>query len=204
MVDFIQYIVIIGAFVQLFGCILYIKDILFGKTKPNKVTWLMWSIAPLIATSAAFSEGIRWAILPTFMAGFGPFVVFIFSFINKDAYWKLGKFDYICGAISLLALVLWGVTNEAWIAIILAILSDGIAAVPALYKTFYNPETENVSPYVTGLCSQLTTFAAIMIWNFSSLAFPIYLIVMNILFILFIYRMKFIDYFKRIAFNSSL
>ncbi|UWG96689.1 hypothetical protein LPY66_17680 [Dehalobacter sp. DCM] len=199
MPEIIKYVVILGACIQLFGCFFYIKDTLLGKTKPNKVTWLMWSIAPMIASGAAFSEGVRWAILPTFMAGFGPFIVFVFSFVNKNAYWKLGKFDYVCGVFSLMALILWGVTKEPWVAITLSLLSDGFAALPTLVKTFHYPETENISPYITGLLGQLTTFAALTAWDFASLAFPVYLIFMNTLFIIFICRATLVALFKRIA-----
>ena len=64
-----QYIVLIGAVINLMGVFSYIKKTVLGKTKPNKVTWLLWAIAPLIASAAAFSAGVRLAVLPVFMAG---------------------------------------------------------------------------------------------------------------------------------------
>ncbi|MCL2280666.1 hypothetical protein FWC31_02160, partial [Candidatus Saccharibacteria bacterium] len=85
-----EYIVFLGAALILASSIDYIIDTLKGKTKPNRVTWLIWSTAPIIAAIAAISNGVSWAILPTFMAGFGPLLVFIVSFFNKKSYWKLG------------------------------------------------------------------------------------------------------------------
>jgi len=35
---------------------MYIKDMIHGSVKPSKVSRLIWSIAPLIATAAALSE----------------------------------------------------------------------------------------------------------------------------------------------------
>ena len=64
----LQYLVFVGAGVQLLGIAAYVKETLRGKTKPNKVTWLMWSIAPLIATFAALSDGVTLAALPVFMS----------------------------------------------------------------------------------------------------------------------------------------
>jgi len=77
----------------------------------------MRSIAPMIASAAAFSEGVRRAVVPVFMSGFGPFLVFLSSFVNRKSYWKLEKFDYICGIFSLLALIGWRMTNEPLVAI---------------------------------------------------------------------------------------
>lgn len=99
--------VILGALVALTFSLSYVIATLRGRVRPNKVTWLIWAIAPLISSAAAFSSGVSWAALPVFMAGFGSILVFIASFLNKGAYWGIERFDYICGAISLLALVAW-------------------------------------------------------------------------------------------------
>jgi len=50
-------LVIIGAIASLIAIAGYIKDTLKGQTKPNRITWLMWAIAPMIAFSASASEG---------------------------------------------------------------------------------------------------------------------------------------------------
>lgn len=186
----LQYLVLVGAFVNILGVISYIKDTLKGSTKPNRVTWLMWSIAPMIATVAALVEGVTWAVLPVFMAGFAPFLVFLASFVNKKSYWKLDSFDYLCGLFSVLALVLWGITAMPAVAIIFAILSDGFAAAPTLIKSWKHPETESGIAYTTSLFNSLTSFAAIKMWIFSAYAFPVYLVIVNSLLSIFIYRHK--------------
>ena len=185
-----QYLVLLGAIVNLFGGFHYIKDTLAGKTKPNRVTWMLWAIAPMIGTFAALADGVRWATLPVFMAGFVPLLVFLSSFVNKKSYWKLGTFDYLCGLCSILALALWGITQLPAIAIIFAILSDGFAAVPTLVKSWNHPKTESGIAYLTGLFNALTSFAAIKLWTFAEYAFPVYLVIICSLLSLFVYRHK--------------
>ena len=186
----LEYLVFVGAVASLIGISAYIWSTLRGQTKPNKMSWLMWSIAPLIATCAAIADGVGWSALPVFMSGFGPLLVFLFSFANKKSYWKLEKLDYVCGTFSALALVLWYLTNNPNIAIIFAILSDGSAAIPTVIKSWRYPETENSAPFLTGLFSASTSFAAIQVWNFAALAFPIYLVGINICIITGIYHGK--------------
>ena len=183
----LQYIVLIGAGIQLIGMSFYVKATISGKAKPNKVTWLMWSIAPLIGSVAAFYDGVRWAVLPIFMSGFGPLLVFIASFLNSKSYWKLGKFDYLCGIFSILALVLWGITKEPLVAIIFSIVSDGFASVPTLIKSWKHPDTESVEAYTAGLLGTLTTFFALRTFSISELAFPIYLTLLYLLLIIAVY-----------------
>ena len=184
--------VFVGAAAQFIGGVAYIKDTLWGETKPNRVTWFLWTLAPFIGTAAALSDGVGWAVLPVFMAGFVPMCVLLASFINKNAYWKLGIFDYACGGVSILALVLWYITNEPVIAVIFAATADGLAALPTLAKAWSYPETETSAVYATALFGALTSFLAIQMWTASEYIFPAYLVFIDSAILLAIYRKKFI------------
>lgn len=169
--------------VSLWGAFSYIKDTIKGNTKPNRVSRLMRSIAPLIATAAALSDGIHRAVLPVFMSWFGPLLIFIASFANKKSYRKLGKFDYICGVSSALALLLRRITKNPSIAIVFAIVSDALAAIPTLIKWLTHPQTESVAAFFGWLFSASTSFFALRTFGFTELAFPIYLVITDILLI---------------------
>lgn len=186
----LDYLVFVGAAIQMVGIISYGRDVIKGTVKPNRVTWLLWSIAPIIGTVAAMSTGVKWSVLPVFMAGFGPLIIFIISFVNKKSYWQLTKFDYFCGASSILALALWLITKQAELAITFAIISDLFAAIPTIIKSWQEPETETVAPYLAGLFGIMSSFWIVKLWTFSELAFPIYLIVLNIILVLIIARKK--------------
>ena len=164
---------------QLYGVFTYIKEIRAGNNKPNRISWLMWSIAPMIATFAALTKGVGWSVLPVFMSGFGPMLVFIASCFTRDAYWKIDRFDYACGLFSLLALVLWIITKEPSIAIVFAIASDGFAAIPTIFKAWKHPETETIGPYTTGIFNVFTSIPGLRTLSFAEIAFPIYLICVN-------------------------
>lgn len=133
-------------------------------------------------------QGVTWAVLPVFMAGFSPFMVFLSSFANNRAYWALSKFDYACGAFSALALVLWGVTRQPNVAIMFAIASDGLAAVPTLLKARSHPQTETGLAYILAFVSAATSFAAVRHLNFAECGFAIYLLVINSVIVVSIYR----------------
>jgi hypothetical protein len=186
----LEYLVFVAAFASLLAVIVYIRSMFKGQTKPNKVTWFMWSIAPFVATAAAVSNGLGWAVIPVFMSGFSPFIVFTASFFNKKAYWKLVTFDYLCGILSGLAIVLWYVTNNPNLAIIFAIVADALAAVPTLIKAWHTPETESAWPFIIGVFSPMTSFLVATTWAFSEVAFPIYLIVINILLVISMSKKK--------------
>ena len=186
----LEYTVVIAAFATLLGASVYIRSMFKGQTKPNRVTWFMWSIAPFIASAAAISNGVSWAAIPVFMSGFSPFLVFTASFFSKKAYWKTSSFDYLCGTLSGLAIVLWLLTNSPNLAIIFSIVSDALAAVPTLTKGWRNPETESAWPFIIGIFSPMTSFLVATTWGFADLAFPIYLIAINVLLVFSVFKRK--------------
>ena len=99
-------------------------------------------------------------------------------------------FDYFCGTLSGLAFVLWYLTSGPDLAITFAIVSDALAAVPTLTKAWRKPETESAWPFIIGVFSPMTSFLVATTWGFAELAFPTYLIVINILLVLSVSKRK--------------
>jgi uncharacterized membrane protein HdeD (DUF308 family) len=185
-----EYLVLVAAIGSFLAALVYIRSMFRGQTKPNRVTWFLWCVAPFVATAASVSNGAGWAAVPVFMAGFGPFLIFTASFFSKKAYWRHTSFDYVCGALSGLAIILWYVTSNANLAIVFAIVSDALAAVPTLIKAWHNPETESAWPYIVGTFSPMTSFLVATTWAFSEIGFPSYLIAINILLLFTVARRK--------------
>src|ERR1035437_1064321 len=104
---FPENIIFIGVLVNLIATGWYIKNIIYGGTKPNLVSWFIWSLAPLIGVFLQIKAGAGLSVLSVFMAGFCPLLVFLFSLFNRNAYWKITFFDMICGIFSIIALVLY-------------------------------------------------------------------------------------------------
>lgn len=168
--------VLVGALLNILGSATYAYNTFKGKTKPNRVTWFLWALAPLIAFTAQIGEGVGWQIVMTFMVGFGPLLVFIASFLNRKAYWKISRLDIACGALSVIALILWWITGEGNIAIALSIVADLLAGVPTLIKAYKEPETEHPDVFRNGALSAFITLLTIKTWTFASYGFALYIL----------------------------
>jgi hypothetical protein len=175
-----QNFVILGAIIAAAGSLSYLIDTLKGKVKPNRVSFLLWSLAPLIAFFAEIKQGVGIQALMTFVVGFLPLTIFIASFVNKKAEWKLTGFDLICGALSIVGLVLWYITKSGNIAIIFSILADGLAALPTIVKSFNYPETESAWPYFASTISAILTLLTVKVWNLANIGFPLYIILITL------------------------
>ncbi len=172
-----EWSVLIGSIFNLIGSSSYARDTFLGKTSPNRVTWFMWALAPLIAFAAQISKGVGLSSMMTFMVGFGPLTIFIASFFNKKSVWKISKFDVICGSLSLGGLVMWLLIREGNVAILFALLADFLAGVPTIIKSFRNPETESSLVFLFGAVSALITLLVLKSWSFEYVAFPLYIFI---------------------------
>lgn len=185
-----QNFIYLGFILNLIGGGSYFIDTIKGKIQPNRVTWFLWALAPLIAFIAQVKQGVGLPALLTFGVGFTPLCIFIASFFNKKSVWVLQKRDYICGAFSLLGLFLWYVTKIGNIAIICSIVADALAAVPTILKSYTHPESENYIEFLLAGIFSVITVLVIQTWNFATYGFPIYLVLVNaICFVLIKFRL---------------
>ncbi len=160
------------------GALVYLRDTLRGTTQPNRVTWLLWAVAPLLAAAVEFNEGAGLRALPTFMVGFMPLLIFIGSFHNSAAVWKVRRMDYACGAVSVLGTIVWLITRNGVLAISAAMAADFLAGVPTLMKSWTHPQTETVHSYIGTVVSMIVLLLTVDQWDFDVVAFPIFVLCM--------------------------
>ncbi|MHB1444388.1 MAG: hypothetical protein ACYCTI_07650 [Acidimicrobiales bacterium] len=167
--------VLLGAAVASVGTGFYLWDTLRGATQPNRVTWLLWSAAPLVAFAVEVHDGVGLRSLMTFVVGFSPLLIFLASFYNQASYWRIGWLDYVCGALSVAGLGVWLITRHGTVAIAASIAADALAAAPTLLKSWKEPETETAAVYFGSTANAAITLLTIRTWTTAVDAFPIYI-----------------------------
>jgi hypothetical protein len=176
-----SYFIIVGTLIGTAGSVVYLIKTVKGKVKPNRVSFLLWSVIPFIAFFAQIEQGVGLEALMTFSTGFLPLTVFIASFANKKAEWKLTRFDLICGILSLVGLVLWVITKVGNVAIFFSIVADGLAAVPTIVKAWKYPDTEIAWPWIATVVGVILTLLTLSEFTFANSAFILYILAVNIL-----------------------
>jgi hypothetical protein len=173
--------IIVGTLIGAAGSLAYLINTVKGKVKPNRVSFLLWSIAPLIAFFAQIQQGVGLAAFMTFSTGFLPLTVFIASFVNKQAEWKLTRFDLLCGILSFVGLALWMITRVGNVAIFFSIVADGLAAIPTIVKAYHYPDTELAWPWIATVFGVILTLLTLTTLNFANSGFILYILVVNVL-----------------------
>ncbi|CAN5183581.1 hypothetical protein BH09PAT1_BH09PAT1_8700 [soil metagenome] len=181
-----EYFVYIGVIITALGGISYLIDTIKGKVQPNRVTWVLWALAPWITFFAQRVQSVGSQSLLPLSIGFIPTLIVAASFLNKKAKWEIHRFDLICGGLSILGLILWLITRAGDIAIIFSILADFLATIPTLRKAHLSPETESFKAYFLNMLGAGIVVLAIHDWRFANAAFSVYFLLNTVLILTFL------------------
>ena len=157
----------------------YTISIFKRETKPQRTTWLIWSILTFIAFFSQLAKGGTWSLLLTAGDTIAILIVFILSI--KFGVGGFRKIDILslCGAG--ISLLLWYLTKEPAVALFLIIITDFIGANLTIQKSWRDPKSENwVGWAMCGVGGLLGTLA-VGEWNIILLSFPIYICLINFL-----------------------
>jgi hypothetical protein len=168
--------VYLGCAIALLGSASYVIDTARGRIQPNRVTYVMWSLAPLVTFTVQVREGIGIQTLWMLALALCPLSILVASFIGKGSAWSLTAFDLVCGALSFAGFLLYLATSVATLAVTFSVAADGLAALPTIRKAFLRPETESAWPYLTTAASAVLTLLTLSSLSFVNSAFSFYLL----------------------------
>ena len=180
------YFIFIAAALRLSGGMAYFKATLSGRAKPNPISWLLWSITPMIAFAAELSAGVGPSAYVTLALGLSPLLVFLAAMYKNPKLLKLDRLDVLCVLIAALGIILWKITSHPQLAIALVIFADISSAMPTIRKIMHSPHTEYLPTYIISATSMVITLLAIKDFSFASLAFPLYILTINLFLIILI------------------
>jgi hypothetical protein len=164
--------VYLAAALSLVGAYGYIRDTLRGDTSPNRVTWSLWGVEGVLAFFVEIQQHVGLASLMTLMLGLVPCAVVVASFRNRNAVWKLGAFDAVCGAVSVAGLVFWAFVNEPTVALVSFVVADQMAALPTVRKSWLAPSTESPRLFFLGSMNCAITVLTLTKLTTAGVLFP--------------------------------
>lgn len=156
----------------------YIKDMFHGKTKPERISWLIWSILGSIAFFSQLAKGASYSLVMTGAQAIGDLFIFILAI--KYGLGGFLKRDIIALVGAGVGLFLWYITKEAAIALFIVIFIDAIGAVLTVIKSYENPATETISSWVLTGIGGLLSCIAVGSFDFILLVFPFYILLASL------------------------
>lgn len=175
-----EYFAIVGAVVVFAGGLYYLYGAITGKLKPNRVTWLLWGLLPMVVFVAQRVQGVESLSWLSFATGITPLLIVAVSYLNKNAHWKTRPLDYVLMVAAVAGIALWFITDDPNMAILLVIVADTLAGIPTIIKSYRNPETESWVAYLISTIGFGLGILSINSFDFEHSVFVIYLFVMQL------------------------
>jgi hypothetical protein len=179
-----DYKIILGIIAVTVGFVSYIpyfKNIFLGNTKPHMFSWLIWALLEGIAFFAQLSRG----------GGAGAWVtgttailcVLVFSVSLSRGEKNIVFSDKISFAGAILGLILWLLSKDPLVAVILVSLVDFLGFIPTFRKSYFKPREETAKLYVMSILKLILSLFALQSVNLTTVLYPASLILTNALFI---------------------
>jgi hypothetical protein len=158
----------------------YIVEVLRGKTKPRVVSWLTWTMLTAIAGAASLADHQYPAAILSFCSAFSTGLIVVLGLRYGDR--KFTSLDIVCQAAALAGLALWLLLDSPVAAVLTMVTIDLVGCVPTIVHSWHKPYEETwIAFAMSSLAAALTLAAVNSGWQVTAVAYPIYLVLANII-----------------------
>jgi hypothetical protein len=137
----------------------YIRSVLNGKTKPDRLGWLVFAIMNGMVFFAQVFSGGRSSTLVSLAFFVFSLSVFLLTFVKGTT--KSTKTTKILFGFAVVTMIIWALTRNNDIAIWLTVLIDLFAAAIIILKTRSHPGPENVESWAIGTLAYIFSCLAL-------------------------------------------
>lgn len=163
--------------ISLLSYLPYMRDCIRKRTRPHIFTWVVFAMLTAIAWWAQVQDGAgpgAWITLTTLM-----FCVVISVFAIPYGEKTITRSDWLSFGGAWLAVLLWVMTDDATWSLILVLVIDALAFYPTFRKTYYKPNEETLVFWIIGSLKFAVALVTLDNWTFLTWGYPLYLLVVN-------------------------
>lgn len=167
----------ISGILSVVGLVPYVRDILLGKTKPERASWFIWLALGGIAFASQFSKGATDSL---WFVGASTIAVLAIAMLSLK--YGVGGFtrrDIGALTVAFIGLVIWYFTDEAAFALLIVVAVDSIGSALTFIKAYREPETETISAWFAAGTAGLFAMFSVGEWNPILLIYPAYIALAN-------------------------
>lgn len=161
------------------GFIPYLIDIFKMKTKPHAFSWLVWAVLSVIAFAVQITNNGGPGSWLNGMTAIITFSIFLLSLKYGEK--NILTVDWLSLLFAAFALVLWFITKDPLISVILISLIDAVGGFfPTFRKSISNPYEETAILYLIYAASLTLSLAALTTFSLVNALYPASFVVINL------------------------
>ncbi|MFL4470016.1 hypothetical protein ACERZ8_09105 [Tateyamaria armeniaca] len=176
--DVLRLFGVVSALLSICAFLPYLRDMWTGHTRPQRASWLIWSVLGSIALASQVYEGAMQSLWFATMQVVGTVTVLALS-----VRWGRGvffsKLDLYVLAASGVGLVLWALTDTAVYALAITISISLMGGCVTALKAYRDPGSETLTMWFMSCIAAWFAILSVGGTDWVLLAYPIYLFVLN-------------------------
>jgi hypothetical protein len=158
----------------------YLRDIKRGTTRPHRTSWAVFAIVELVAALGQFASHAWAGAFLALGAALGFSAVAIASIKHGEGGRR--PIDLVALAVLIGGLIVWAVTDNAWVAVFVAMAIDLPAVALTFQKSRREPDSETLATWVIDCAAGIVAVVAVLVAgaaNGLNLMYPAYHVIGN-------------------------
>jgi hypothetical protein len=140
------------------------------QARPNRATWFIYLTVGIVGCASMAAGGARETLVVPLLYAVGACAIFTLSLRHGEGGWS--RLDQTCLATALASLVLWGLTGDSRVAVVLTAVADLAGTIPTIVKSWRDPTGEpRVSWAFYALGGALAVGSA-PTWDITNVVYP--------------------------------
>lgn len=167
----------LAVIISLLGYSAYFISIFSGKTKPHVFSWLIWGI---ITGVEFFGQVYGHAGAGAWVTGLTAVACTTIAILSvKKGKLDITKLDSISFAGAIISIILWIITKEPTLSVLLGIITDALGYIPTFRKSISHPYEETLITWFLNGVKFAFSLIALEKFTLLSSIYPIYLVISN-------------------------
>lgn len=155
----------------------YIRYIIKGTVKPERASWLIWTVLTAMGFFTQLAVGATHSLWLPGIQALGVTIVLLLSI--KYGFGGVGKRDALTLGAAAIVLLVWLFTKNPVLAVYLTIVIDSLGTGLTMLKSYEHPDSEAVSTWALSGTGGLFGILAVGSLNPHLLSYPIYIFLAN-------------------------
>jgi hypothetical protein len=148
----------------------YFFQIIWGTVKPERATWIIWTILGFLILLSYKSVGAGNTIWLPLAGAVGPCAILILTY-----WYGVGgrtTLDIVCLVGAGIGVAAWLFTANPFVGLLCFLASDTVGAVPTYFKTWKHPRSESLVSWILWFAGSSFQLLALEHWDWAHVLYP--------------------------------
>ena len=170
---------VLALVLNIVGYVPYIRDILKGIVRPQRITWGIWTILTSVTAVNQIANGGGFSSL--FFVSTTLLVTTTFVLSIKHGVGGATRLDRACLLLAVVLFGYWALAIDTYASTFVAVIIDIVAFTPTLIKTYKMPQTETYPQWALAGIGGVLTLMAVPKLELVLIIYPLYIAIANLL-----------------------